>query len=138
MSLEQKPSSEPLHISAPPLSVPATLLRFRGGLASEDHRTLYHSTLGSSVIRKKRRHSFRDDFGSASVSNPSRGTFSRQRVCQTHVVGAICPFDVSSIDTPAGTHPFSISVISLHGDLHTHQTSIDYLCTLVYLVIYDF
>jgi len=33
--------------------------RFRGGLVFKAHRLLYHSTLGSRVIKKKKKRSFR-------------------------------------------------------------------------------
>ena len=48
MGLTHEPSSEPHlgHVEA--------VQRFRGGLVFKAHRLLYHSTLGSRVIKKKK------------------------------------------------------------------------------------
>ena len=48
---------------------PRIVKRFRGGLVFEAHRLLYHSTLGSRVNKKKRRHT--------SQTRRTRVTFSR-------------------------------------------------------------
>ena len=54
--------------------------RFRGGLAFEAHRLLYHSTLGLRVIKKKKKHvlvgrpcrSFLTLFGYTNLVSPGR------------------------------------------------------------------
>ena len=63
MSLKYEPSSEPLHISggrhlaqlgADEVVLHDPVQRFRGGLAFKAHRLVYHSTLGSRVVKKKK------------------------------------------------------------------------------------
>jgi len=42
------------HVSTPPHGAAPLQLRFRGGLVFKAHRLVYHSTLGLSVIKKKK------------------------------------------------------------------------------------
>ena len=43
-------------IDCPYTSTWGNVKRFRGGLVTKAHRWLYHATLGSRVIKKKKRH----------------------------------------------------------------------------------
>ena len=87
--------------------------QFRGGLVSMAHRWLYHSTIGSRVLKKKKRKTF--DGTRSTCSKPSsRSTLSPTPTPSSSPLSSLPIFLYASllpcVSSPSLSHPIALSL----------------------------